>query len=1233
MLRHTCFTLASLLLWTAGSTAAQEFTPKHVVLLIGENEYNTWETLPEFAENELKPRGLKVSLVTAPPTEGNPNFTNWQAIKDADALVVSVRRRTPPKPMMDLIRQHVAAGKAVVGIRTASHAFDATPPDDQHAAWPTFDVDVLGMKYEGHYGNKPPRDPPTVVKAVPEAVTHPVLTGVPSDEFRVTSHLYKNRRPAGTVTPLLRGWVEGRAEVEPVAWVFTGNNRRVFYTSLGSPDDFKLPVFRRLLLNGVLWALDLPVPPTGPAQTHDGPFSPAESLASFTVPDDLELDQVLAEPIVRQPVFCNFDERGRLWVVQYIQYPYPAGLKMLSRDNVWRAQYDKVSPPPPNQFRGEDKITIHEDTDGDGVLDKHKTFVEGLNIVTAVERGRGGVWVLNPPYLLFYPDKNRDDIPDGDPVVHLEGFWLEDTHAVVNSLRWGPDGWLYAAQGSTVSADIKRPGLDDKPIIHTMGQQIWRYHPGTRRFEVFAEGGGNAFGVELDAKGRIFSGHNGGNTRGFHYVQGGYLQKGFEKHGPLSNPYAFGYFPPMKHPDVERFTHNFIIYDGGALPERYRGKLFGVEPLQGRVVLSEIEPEGSTFRTRDLSHPVTTTDKWFKPVDIKLGPDGALYVCDWYDRQVNHYSNHEGQIDKSNGRIYRLKAKGAKPVKPVDLGKLSSEELVGLLKHPNKWRRQTALRLLADRRDKRIGTALLKQVGESSGQLALEALWALHLCGGFAEEAALKTLEHADPYVRQWTVRLLGDAGKVSSLVADKLAKLAALEPHVEVRSQLASTARRLPAGDGLPIVRNLLARDEDTSEPRLPSLLWWSIEAKAESDREAVLGFFKERAVWGLPLVKQHILERVMRRCAQAGTRRDLLACAEFLRLAPTQEHAAKLLAGFEAAFKGRSLAGLPTELAEALAKFGGVSLALDLRSGKADAVAQALRLIEDEAADKDRRVQLVQILGEVKLAQSVPVLLSLLRSPTNGALQKAALVALQQYDEPKIGAEVVAAFPSLKPEDHAAAFTLLATRAAWAQSLLAAVEAGQITKPLVPQDAVAKLRLYKEPRVAELFAKHFGQTRSPTTAEMQQLIERAAAAIRSGSGSPYEGQKLFTATCAACHKLFGQGGQIGPDLTVFKRDDLDNMLLSIVNPTAEIREGYENHLVTTKDDRTLSGFIVEKDNRVLVLRGLDGENVTLALDQVEQMERAGLSLMPEGLLDALTDQQIRDLFAYLRSTQPLVR
>ena len=231
----------------------------HVVFIIGENEYHTWETLPEFARQELVERGLRCSFVTASTKPGDNLFANFELIKEADLLFISVRRRTPPTEMMALIRDHLNRGKPLAGIRTASHAFGAKPPDAQHEGWENFDIEVLGCHYEGHYGNTAA----SRVGIIPGAASQPVLTGVPTNEISVTSSLYKSRDLGKAVTPLVTGQVEGQSGAEPVAWVNTANHRRVFYASLGSPDDFKQPFFRRLLLNGILWALDQPIPHAG----------------------------------------------------------------------------------------------------------------------------------------------------------------------------------------------------------------------------------------------------------------------------------------------------------------------------------------------------------------------------------------------------------------------------------------------------------------------------------------------------------------------------------------------------------------------------------------------------------------------------------------------------------------------------------------------------------------------------------------------------------------------------------------------------------------------------------------------------------------------------------------------------------------------------------------------------------------------------------------------------------
>lgn len=231
---------------------------KRIAFIIGENEYHTWETLPEFAAKELGWRGYQINFVTASQKTDDYDFKNWEAIPDADLLVISTRRRAVPRSMLDAIRAHLAAGKPVVGIRTASHAFDPKGTDiSADRTWPNFDTEILGVAYQNHYGG----GAETIVRHVAETSGHPILNNV-SPEFRSKASLYRSRNPAATVTPLLAGrTADGKSEVEPVAWINTGGNRRVFYTALGSPDDFADPSFRRLLLNGMLWALGDFIPP------------------------------------------------------------------------------------------------------------------------------------------------------------------------------------------------------------------------------------------------------------------------------------------------------------------------------------------------------------------------------------------------------------------------------------------------------------------------------------------------------------------------------------------------------------------------------------------------------------------------------------------------------------------------------------------------------------------------------------------------------------------------------------------------------------------------------------------------------------------------------------------------------------------------------------------------------------------------------------------------------------
>ncbi len=960
------------------------------------------------------------------------------------------------------------------------------------------------------------------------------------------------------------------------------------------------------------------------------PLTPLDAEQNFQVPDDLEIQLVLSEPQIAQPLFMTWDARGRMWVMEYRQYPEIAGVKMVSRDVYLRSVYDRVPEPPPHGAKGRDRISIHEDTNGDGVYDKHKIFVDGLNLATSVAIGRGGAFVTNPPYLLFYPDKNGDDVPDGDPEVLLEGFGMEDSHSVINSLRFGPDGWLYGAQGSTVSANVKRPGTNDKPI-RTMGQQIWRYHPERKTFEVFAEGGGNTFGVEIDDQGRIYSGHNGGDTRGFHYVQGGYYRKGFGKHGPLSNPYSFGYFENIRHHSVPRFTHNFVIYEEGILPAEYHGRLFGIEPLQGQVVMSEFRPYQSSFETEDISRVVKTDDQWFRPVDIKTGPDGSIYIADMHEQRIDHSSHYAGRIDRTSGRIYRLKPKVPSSNHSISVD--TNGDLVKALQHSAKWHRQTALRLIGDRKDASLIPALLSQVKESVGQTAVESLWALHLSGGLTDDVAREMLAHEDQFVRAWTVRLLCDHYRVAPQIAQALADLAANEAYIEVRKQLASSAKRLPARDALPIIRNLLNYDEDAADIHQPLLLWWALEAKsAGAGSHLILDIILSADdVWQRPLMRQHLTERLMKRYALAGTREELLAAAELFGKAPDKGSTELLLKGFEEAYKGRSLAGIPDELVNAIAATGGGSVALRLRQGDPNAIAEAVAAVGNPRADINARRQFLEIFGQVRRSEFIPILLQVIDSEKDASLVSAALTALQAFDDLRIGERVVSSFSELPADARLVAETLLASRPVWALALLHAVSAGTLSPDQVSQTGLRKMLLHGNEEIKQLVGRHWGSVAGASTAQMQAEVARLADLLNSASGNPKKGKPLFMKNCGKCHLLFAEGGRIGPDLTSFKRDNQERMLANVVNPNLEIREGFENHIVLTADGRVVNGFLADKDSQVVVLRGVDGQNIILRRDEIEEMIVSKVSIMPEGALKNLNEQEIRDLFAYLRSSQPV--
>lgn len=961
--------------------------------------------------------------------------------------------------------------------------------------------------------------------------------------------------------------------------------------------------------------------------------SPQAALKQMRVAPGFEVSLVASEPGIRQPVTMSFDSRGRIWVVQYLQYPNPAGLVAVNVDQYLRTKYDRVPEPPPRGPKGADRITICEDSDGDGTADKYKDFVTGLNLASGMALGHGGVFVAQPPYLLFYADKNRDDVPDGDPEVLLSGFGMEDSHAFANSLQFGPDGWLYGAHGSTVTANIR--GIEFQ-------QGIWRYHPITRDFELFCEGGGNTWGVDFNEEGEIIAGTNFGEKIGLHQVQGAYYVKGFAKHGPLHNPHTYGYFEhlPMRGFKGGHVTCGGIVYQGGAFGEKFDGAYIAGNLLSSAVYWHRLERDGSSWKGSFGGPLLETDDITFRPIDCLTGPDGAVYVVDWCDPRATHVDSVDSW-DKSNGRIYRIaKAESSlqtatrRKAENFDLSKLSTYELVNQLTNGNDWFRRSARQILAERRDAGIIPRLREQtLQRTNGSLALQSLWALHASGGFDEPTAAQSLQHSNPPVRSWAARLLGDTKKLSAEMQPRVIRLAQSEKNPGVRNQLACSAKRWPAEASMPIVRELLAHDEDASDPQIPLLLWWAIEDKAASDPRDVIGLLSSATDWNRPLMRAHILERLARRYASMGGTPANQTCARLLSTAPEKAHRDAVLQGFDKAWQGQR-GKADDNIAQALATMWSpedpLMLRVGLRAGLPQAEQQAIQRITNSSVSETQRSELAAVLGECGLNSAVSGLLQLLRAGTK--LQVAAIGALQNFPDREIAAALVANYGRFAPEAKARTRTALASRLSWASELVRQVETGTIDAKELSPDLLRQMLRHDDPALTAAIEKRWGKFQVQSSAEKINSVNRFKLVLNpSGTtlrfkGDTAAGRKLYTQLCATCHKLFGEGNTTGPELTGADRRNTEWLLTQIVDPSAFIRPEYVNHNVEMKDGRSLTGLIVEQSAGALTLLDAQNQRTLLNHAEIKEITASATSLMPEGLLEALEPQQVRDLFSYLQ-------
>ncbi len=538
--------------------------------------------------------------------------------------------------------------------------------------------------------------------------------------------------------------------------------------------------------------------------TSNAPFlKPDEAIAKMTIPDGFEVKAFVAEPDIGEAIAFCFDEKGRLWTLENYNYQTRRAHSTDKRN----------------------RIQIFEDVDGDGVFDKKKLFTDQLTFSSGIAVGMGGVYVGMPPELIFIPDANGDDKPDGPHEVLLDGWGIHDRHETLNSFIWGPDGWLYGCHGVFTKSEVGKPGADKEDRKFIDGG-IWRFHPQAKEFEIFAEGLSNPWGFDFNDMGQGFATccvipHL------FHVVQGGVYHKQSRQN---VNPYVYDNIKTIRDHTHKSAHGGARFYLADVFPKKYRDQLFMCNIHQHSVLVDYMVPKGSSFIGKHGSDFMPTNDLAWVGFSVETGPDGGVYILDWHDQNIC------GNVVKfaNSARVYRIMPKGVKGPEPFDLEKLSDPELVEMQNHSNDWyvrqsrtilqHRFAAGKLNSAKVHGKLETMLkdAKSVGKR-----LRALWALQVTGGFKGKDAklMALLDDSEQYVRSWSIQFLSEDKKPSKPLLAKFTEMAKSDPSPVVRLYLASALQRFPHADRWSILEGLASHEEDKDDNNLPRMVWLALE------------------------------------------------------------------------------------------------------------------------------------------------------------------------------------------------------------------------------------------------------------------------------------------------------------------------------------------------------------------------------------------------------------------------
>lgn len=999
---------------------------------------------------------------------------------------------------------------------------------------------------------------------------------------------------------------------------------------------------------GQTTAADFPAPFNSEPDTNSVALPAAQVAAQMKLPPGFKATVFAAEPDVQNPIALAWDARGRLWVAE--NYTYAERTRKF-------------------ELRLRDRVLIFEDRDGDGRFDSRKVFTDDVQMLTSVEVGRGGVWLMCPPQLVFIPTSNGGDTPTGPAEVVLDGFTppAENYHNYANGLRFGPDGWLYGRCGASAPGEIGAPGTAKDARIPLRGT-MWRYHPTRKVFEALSSGCTNPWGHDWDAHGELFfintvNGHLWHHITGAHYVRPHTIDPNPRTYALIDQHADHWHFDTASDWTKSRdgaadafgggHAHiGMMIYQGDNWPAEYRGRLFTLN-MHGRRVNQEIlERKGSGYVGKHGPDFLIATDKWFRGMELTYGPDGGVYVADWSDTGECHDSTG---VHRTSGRIYKITYGEPKRPAVTDLTKLSVPELVRLHTHANDWFVRQARLQLVERAAAGESAATIVRIHtlfleDKNPVHQLRALWTLHSLGATSSSLLNGRLQHPDEHIRVWAVRLLTDTPELDQVVGgdsfyrrrsttlpigvnELLTRTANADSSALVRLALASTLQRLPVGSRVELARALVAHKEDAHDHNLPSLIWYGLIPVADAMPHTLVTVAGECE---LPLTRKLIARRLAEDIERKPWLVNFLLEAASTKPEPFQ---GDILSGLAEGLAGWRKATKPSAW-DAFAKLIDKSANAALRDrvrdlsvvfGDGRALDEVKRVALAKDADMNARKAALQTLIESRPPDLRAVCEQLL---SVRFLNAVAVRGLAQFDDPAIGEKLAKSYRSLHPSERPAVMDTLVSRPVFAKALLAELAAGRLPRADVSAFHARQIRSFNDAALNDQLGKAWGELRE-AAADKRALIAKLKTQLTPDALAKADksaGRALFNLACANCHRLYGQGGEVGPDLTGSGRDNLDYLLDNIADPSAVVSADFRMTVANLKDGRTLNALVTARTERTLTLKTMT-ETVTIQRSDVTSLQESALSLMPEGLLEALTPEQQRDLIAYLmhKSQVPL--